>query len=160
MKFSEDIVRQLQDEGYYKKYYDIFMIDKPNEKEVLFLKQRLRFFNKKLILSDNSLIVFGRSVIDIPVGASFDILFSKTNPHEFLEVRANLIYVNIHPNHETNIMLAGYTGVICIIEFENDIPDILQMLKPYMGNINKEKRESFYLSQRPLLNRILEIQKK
>lgn len=146
----------LIQEGLYDKYPDLYIADKPSEKEIEILKRRLKKTGKDHLLTPNVVFVFGKSSMDIPFGSEFNVLFSCENPDDCVEVSAILRYANEHPNYESTVVPKGYTGVICLIEFEGEIPEKINALNVYRQQ-KWDKSKAVYLSQKSIYNRLKEL---
>ncbi|MEL7006104.1 MAG: hypothetical protein AAFN93_25755 [Bacteroidota bacterium] len=107
-------------------------------------------FNKETVL------VFGKSNRDIMLGESFDVLFGHHSIENNMRVEAILKYVNLSPGRKIDHLPGGYTG-ICLLEFNGGLPNLINKLKFSKEKRNKEKHDTLYLTQEPILNRILEI---
>lgn len=151
-----DVYFSLQEEGYYNKYFDLYIPDKPDKDEVDLLHQRLTNIGKEHLLTPNSVFLFGRSNRDVPFGTEFNILFSKERPLVGTEVNATLKYANAHPNFEYTVIPKGHTSVVCLIEFHDGIPEELNSINIYRQN-KWDKNKTFYLTQKPIYERMREL---
>ena len=158
MAIDNEVFAILRQEGLYDKYPHLYIADRPDEKEIEILKRRLKKIGKDHLLTSNSVFVFGRSSMDIPFGSEFDVLFTHEDPRKSVEVNATLRYANEHQNYESIVVPKGYTGVICLIEFKDKIPKEINDLSIYRQQ-KWDRTKAIYLSQRPVLDRILELMK-
>ncbi len=158
MAINPEFFTTLLQEGYYDKYPDLFIADRPSEKEIELLKIRLKKIGKEYLLSPNSVFVFGKSLMDIPFESEFNVLFTHEEPYKSIEVKATLKYANEHPNYESTVVPKGYTGVVCLIEFKDKIPKEINELSIYRQQ-KWDKTKAIYLSQKPILKRIMELMK-
>ncbi len=156
MADNTEALAVLIQEGLYDKYPDLYIADKPDDKEIEILKRRLKKIGKDHLLTPNSVFVFGRSSMDIPFGSEFNILFSYENLDDCIEVNAILRYANEHPNYESTVVPKGYTGVICLIEFKDKIPEQINLLSVHRQE-KWDKSKVVYLSQRPIYDRLKEV---
>jgi hypothetical protein len=155
MTIDDNIFTTLLKEGLYDKYPDIYISDNPTEEQIELIKKRLSKIGKLSLETPNSVYVFGRSMMDIPFGTKFNVLFSGNNPSNNFTVRAILKYANAHPNYESSVIPKGHTGVICLIEFDTIIPEAINVLSKYGQQWHKNI--TYHLSQQPILDRILEL---
>jgi hypothetical protein len=84
---------------------------------------------------------------DILKGATFDILFPHHSVKEWIETKIILkkIYVKLHS--ESGCLPCGKYAV-CLLQFEQGIPEILTKLRVDGEVIIPDKHEIFYLAQR------------
>lgn len=158
MAINLEVFTTLLQEGLYNKYPDLFIADRPSEKEIELLKIRLKKIGKEYLLTPNSIFVFGKSSMDIPFESEFDVLFTHEAPNKSIEVNATLKYANEHPNYESTVVPKGYTGVICLIEFKDKIPKEISELSIYRQQ-KWDKTRAIHLSQKLILKRIMELTK-
>lgn len=154
-----EIYVSLQNEGLYDKYFDLYVSDKPGDKEIELLERRLKKNGKEDLLTPNSVFVFGKSNIDIPFNSKFDVMFLSSDPEKFMQVNATLKYANAHPSYESEVVPKGHTGVVCLIEFDKNIPKEIFELTVYKQQ-EWDKSKTLYLTQKKVLDRILELTKK
>ena len=143
-------------DGLLDRYPHLYIADRPKEKEVEILKQRLKKAGTSDLVTPNSVFVFGKSSMDIQFGSEFNVLFSDEEFENFLEVNATLKYANEHPNYESTVVPKGYTGVICLIEFEGAVPEMIDALSIHLQQ-KWDKSKAVYLSQKPIHTRLMEL---
>jgi hypothetical protein len=158
MAINPEVFASLLQEGFYDKHPDLYIADRPGGNDIELLKKRLKKLGKDSLLTPNSIFVFGKSRMDIPVESEFNVLFTHEAPSKSIEVTATLKYANEHPNYESTVVPKGYTGVICLIEFKDKIPKEINELSIYRQQ-KWDKTKAIYLSQKPILDRILELTK-
>ncbi len=156
MAINTEAFATIREEGLYNKYPHLYIADKPNKKEIEILKRRLKKIGKDHLLTPNSVFVFGRSSIDIPFGSEFNVLFSNENLNDCKEVNAVLKYANEHPNYESIVVPKGHTGVICLIEFKDEIPKKINKLSVHQQQ-KWDKNKAIHLSQKPIYDRLKEL---
>ena len=97
----------------------------------------------------------GRYRFDIPIGVEFDVIFSRTNPQDYMSCRSILEWVNVNHTREIDYLPAGYSGV-CLIEFSNGKPEILSRLAEFGDDKRQVDYDVLYLTTQDVMNRILE----
>jgi hypothetical protein len=157
MKIPSEIFQRLSDEGLFKNYYHLPLIDVPDEELIIKLKRRIFHAKKESIINSNSLFVFTKSNRDIPLGAQFDVLFSLHTPEEFVDVTAQLKYVDLSVGKESSYLPRGYSAA-CLLEFDS-VPALLNKLPVYNEPIDVNKHDMLYLSQKHILTEILRLMK-
>lgn len=155
MKITSNIFDTLRDEFFYEKYDHLLLSDRPNQSQLNSIKRGLKVLNKNFLLSENTFFTFARSEKDIPVESTFNILFSANNPGDFCDTNAKLKFISINRAKISNTLYKGYSG-ICLFEFEGRKPEMLERLEVF-GKKSSSKYEMLFLSQRPVLNRVLEL---
>lgn len=156
MKIPDSIFAEIIREGYYQKYPDLLLIDIPNYQEKEHMDWRLSKLGLTNLMSECSVFINAKGLVDIPLNTEFNILFSVNALESYLEIKAKLIYVNVNRQREIDYLPSGYTGT-CLFNFDDVIPPILSKLAIYGEKRDLNKTEMFYLTQRPLLDRILEL---
>ena len=160
MKTVDNIFIALTQEYIYSIYDDLFIPDIPSQEQIDLVKRILRKNHKEYLLNNKSILAFCKASKDVFVGAKFDVLFASRSPESYSVVNATLKYINIQINssREVDVLPRGYSG-ICLIDFEKHKPELLTVLKVYGEQRDNGKHDVLYLSQKPVLERILELMK-
>jgi len=148
MRIPDSIFEELTRLNIYEENPTILLWDIPDEKTI-----------KKLGFNENSRFLVGARGIhsNVPIKSRFEILFSLHEPENFIEVDARLETVKINPKYEIDNLPDGYSAV-CLISF-NSSPSILNKLKPYSVLMDYQKYDVLYLTQRPVIKKIIELLK-
>lgn len=108
-----------------------------------------------LILNDNQIISDCRTLCnDVLCNTKFDILFSHHEVENYVNTNAVLEYVSVNRSYEVELLPKGYSG-LCIINFLNGKPELLKKLRPENEQNDLTKYDKLYLTQRTVLERIL-----
>jgi len=93
---------------------------------------------------------------DISVNQTFDVIFAKKDPTNYIQTDAILKYVNIRPSHEITTLEAGMSG-LCLVEFSQGIPELIKKLKPFEETYKNEAYDFLYLTTQALMDKIIEL---
>lgn len=103
-------------------------------------------------------VSLGRNNREITVGDKFTVLFPYSNPKDFVNVNAEIMYVNSRPEIPTDTIPIGYHG-IALIDFKEVKPNLLNRLIEY--NIPSIKtgpeHEELVLTTEDFLDRVLDL---
>jgi len=159
MKISEEVFKVIQQEKFYEKFDHIGLLDIPNEVQVQSVKRILAKAGKQSLLTKNSFFCFGIGYREIEIGTTFTKLFASKDVENYIDVKAKLTYVNLSAGRVINHLPKGYSG-ICLIEFRDGKLELLNRLKVYREKRDENKHDTLYLTQEPILSRILELRDK
>jgi|GEM_PF-5522689 len=108
-----------------------------------------------LSLSPNSLFIGCQTwCADMKVGKEFDVLFSHHEVENFVTTKAILMSVKINPSYEIDYLPVGQYG-ICMINFPEGKPDLLNKLRPENEKNDKNRYDRLYLTQKKMFEKIL-----
>jgi hypothetical protein len=141
-----EIIISLRSQDFYKGYYELSLLDIPTE--------RVLSKGKPPAPGTNEYYIFGTSFMDVPVGASFDVIFPYHHVEEYIHAASILKYVNVNHSYEIDYLPNGYSG-ICLIEFPNGKPDILKKLAVYGEKYDDSIHDTLILTQKPIIDKIL-----
>lgn len=156
MKLEDYLIKALREEGFYNNYNDLFIPDRVEKEQVEKFEKNLQRLGLGHLFNKESVLVFGKSNKDIKIGESFNVLFSHNSIENYIKVKAILKYVNLSPGRKIDYLPRGYTG-ICLLEFIGGVPELIDKLKFYKEKRDKHKHDTLYLTQEPVINRILEL---
>ncbi|WP_264529063.1 hypothetical protein [Flavobacterium sp. N502540] len=149
MKKFGDIETKLYSNGYLKKYPTLFLQDIPREKD-------LQKGNLPKVENTNQIFLFARAYdLDIKVNETFDLILTYNNIDQWLKTKCILKYVSVNPSYEIDYIPMNYSA-LCLFEFENGKPEIINKLKYYMEEKGPD-HDSLIISQMPLYFKVLEI---
>lgn len=114
---------------------------------------------QELTPPDNNSIYIYHSKIqsDIEKGKKFNVLFSRKDPNNYINIDAEIDYVSVKKGVNLDIIPAGYGGIIRIkldVETKNIIT---KKLKKESEKFDVEKHDIIYLTTQPVMDRILEL---
>ncbi len=143
----------LNNIGELEKNPSILILELPNESQLkLGHLPKIDNVNQIFVLATT---VVSNGYLEIKIGTRFDLIFPSKEIDDFVECSAILKYVNVNPRHEINHLPGGYTG-ICLLEFQNEIPDeLLNKLATYDEKRDKLKHDTLILTQQDVLNKLL-----
>jgi len=148
MKISDEIFDQLKVENIYEKNPTIMLWERPDAGIL-----------SRISLTENSTKLFAgaKSIYkDVSIYSKFTVLFSLHNPESYIETIAILDLIKISPKIESECLPKGQL-TICSIDFPSGKPELLQKLKSYNENMDYTKHDILYLTQKPVITRILEL---
>lgn len=158
MTVESHVFDALLNEGFYEKYNDLFISDRLGWEQTKSFEQNLQRLGLGKLINPKTVLVLGKGCKDIQLNETFDVLFPHKEVEANIEVKATLRYVNLSPGRKIDYLPKGYTG-ICLLDFKDGIPDLIDRLKVYGDKQPIHKHRTLYLSQRPILDRILELMK-
>jgi hypothetical protein len=142
-----NIILSLNEQGYYKKYHEMGLIDLPSEKDLS--------KGKLPVPQTNEIFIFGTTgYADIPVETLFDVIFSYHGVIDYVYEKSILKYVSVNPSYEINYLPQGYSG-LCLLEFPDGKPDILNKLAIFGDKKDYSIHDTLILTQKPILEKIL-----
>lgn len=97
----------------------------------------------------------GSHNFDLEIGKEFDVIFSRSNPHEYINIDSKLNYLNFNQNIESDILPSGYAGV-CLIDFPNGKPNLLNILPEFGSTEIGKGSDKLYLTTQSVMDKILE----
>lgn len=147
-----EILNELNYEGESNKNSSLLILDLPKESE-------LKKDNLTALNNQNQLYVFATTLVanghlEIKVGTPFDIIFPSKETNKYIMCDVILKYVNVNPRYEIDYLPGGYTG-ICLLEFNNGIPEIISKLAYYGDKKDYSIHDILILTQKPILTEIL-----
>lgn len=157
MKLEDYSINTLREEGFYDNYSDLFIPDRVDKEQAEKFKQNLQRLGLGHLFNEETVLVFGKGNKDIKLEESFDVLFGHHSVENNIRTKAILKYVNLSLGRKIDYLPRGYTG-ICLLEFKGGVPKLINKLKFFKENVNAERHDTLYLTQEPILNRILELQ--
>lgn len=95
----------------------------------------------------------GNGYLEIKVGSHFNIIFPSKDTNSFINCNAILKYVNVNPRYEIDCLPGGYTG-ICLLEFKEGIPLIMEKLTNYGEKKDYSRHDTLVLTQMEVLDLI------
>lgn len=106
---------------------------------------------------ENQILVKCHSLKEkIEVGAKFDAIFSMENIENFISISATLKNIYRNPSYKSEA-LYELEDVLCIIEFDDGLPSIIDRIRPLEGSFYSDDYETLYLSNQILVNKIIEL---
>jgi hypothetical protein len=145
-KILDEIFAILIELGYYKKYHDICLFDLPD---------KINLQKGKLpVPQENEMFIFGKGYMDIPIGASFDVIFPARDVKNYIYTNSILKYVSVNPSYEIDYLPCGYTGM-CLLDFSEGKPEILKKLAIFGEKKDYSIHDTLILTQKPILDKIL-----
>lgn len=142
------IVFELFQSGFLEDKPDLLLVDIPREKDLL-------KGNTPKNINENELFVF-HPYYDIKINTTFDTLYAYQNIEKWVEVKCTLKYVSVNPSYEIDYIPAGYSA-ICLLEFENGIPEIAKKLPFYMDKKDPLKHDVLGLTQKTVLEKLIQV---
>jgi hypothetical protein len=108
------------------------------------------------ISKENQIFIMGSSgYCDVPIETSFDVIYPGRNIYDYVFVKSVLKYVSVNPSYEIDYLPNGYSGLL-LLEFPEGIPEILNKLGMSREKEDFAIHDYLWLTQRPILKRILE----
>jgi hypothetical protein len=156
MKITSEIFDKLRSELYFEKYDHLLLPDTPNQEQLDSIQRGLTQINQESLINDHSIFAFAIPERDVHLNSTFNVMFSVDKPDNFIETSARLTFVSINKMKISNSLYKGYSG-ICLFEFEDNKPKILEKLKIYGEKRSNPEHEMLYLSQKSILDRIFEL---
>ncbi|MFA0961109.1 hypothetical protein AB9P05_04855 [Roseivirga sp. BDSF3-8] len=156
MRISDEVYNKLREEGCYENHSHLLLLDLPSKQQIDSILRGLDRLGKRDLVKENSIFVSANPYRDIQVGTTFDSLFPVDKPFDFEGVEASVRFVYVNPSRLTDTLYKGHRG-ICLLEFAKQKPEVLRRLKKHNEKRVKGIHDMFYLSQRPVLSRILEL---
>lgn len=106
-------------------------------------------------LHSNEILVAGKAActINIPIHTKFEVIYSSSNPREYVECEVVLNYVN--ERHYKLDALSSLHSADCILSFRSSKPDIIKKLGIF-GKTGPED-ECLYFTTKAVMNKIIEI---
>ncbi len=153
-----EIFVELDNKGELNKNPSILILDLPREAD-------LKWGNLPKSNNLNQIFVFATTLVangylEIKVGTQFDIIFPAKEINNLINCNVSLKYVNVNPRYEIDYLPGGYTG-ICLLEFENGIPkNMIDKLAIYETPKDSLKNDVLILTQKSLLEEIMQIKNK
>ncbi len=143
---------ELHTKNELKIFPSLLLLDLPRESD-------LKKGNFVKSINSNQFYVFATTLIsdgnlEIKKNTKFDVLCSRKRPIDFVECDVVLKYINVNPRYEIDYLPGGYTG-ICLIEFKNGKPEILNKLAFFGEKKEYGKNDRLILTQKELLNKLL-----
>ena len=157
MRLEQNVINTLRTEGFYDSYNDLFISDRVEKEEVEIFKKNLQRLGLGNLFNSQTILVFGKSLKDLHLGDVFEVFFPHEEVEKNIKLEAILKYVNLSKGRKIDYLPKGCTG-ICLIEFKGEIPKIIDRLKFYNEKFDELRHYNFYLTQKPILDRILELQ--
>ena len=141
------IIDKLSHEKFFSSHPSLLLWDKPDQ-ELL----------KKLTNKSDDYIYIGAKSLhqNIKIGTKFDTIMSLQSPSESCHVNSTLESVFLTPKKEIEVLKTGHT-CLCVLRFESDRPEILNKLKFYNEKFDNTRHDILYLTQRPVLDRVLKL---
>lgn len=147
IKTLENRLIDLEMEGIFDKNLSLYLLDIPAEKD---LQKGIN-----ITPSQNEFFVFAKGYNDLlKVGTVFSSIISRNSTIESIYVTSILKFVSMRKGDNVDYIARGYSA-ICLLEFPNGIPQILNKLPFYGERENGKKYDSFVISQKEALDEIL-----
>ncbi|MEN9918035.1 MAG: hypothetical protein RL662_471 [Bacteroidota bacterium] len=142
----------LQGDGFFEENSKLSLLDIPTKKDLL--KGNIPH------PANDQLLLFGAAeYADIPIETHFDVIIPYRKMEEYVYARSILIYITVNPSYEINFLPKGYS-VICLLEFTEGKPDILNKLAIYGDKKDYYTHDILILTQKLILEEILIRMKK
>lgn len=149
MKRFGDIETKLYSDKTLMEFPALFLQDIPREKD-------LQKGNLPKIENTNQVFLFAKAYdLDIKINTTFDIIFTYNNIDEWLKTKCILKYVSVNPSYEIDYVPMNYSA-LCLFEFENGKPEILNNLRYYMEK-KALHHDNLIITQMPLYIKISEL---
>lgn len=153
MKQTGEIILELFQSGFLEDKPDLLLVDIPREKD-------LQKGNLPKNINENEIFVFVfHPYYDTKINTTFDTLYAYKSIEEWVEIKCTLKYVSVNSSYEIDYIPAGYSA-LCLFEFENGIPEMIKKLPFFMEKKDPLKHDSLALTQKLVLEKILEIRQK
>jgi len=101
-------------------------------------------------------LLTNRHYVDIPVNSKFNIIFSKNNPKDYININAVLKEAYIGRGEKVDILPENIHGE-CLLEFSGNKPELLNKLALWEEEYNPEINDFLYFTTQPVMDRILEL---
>jgi hypothetical protein len=143
-----EIMFELSQKNYFADYPTLSLLDIPTTKELN------RGLDNKIINSDEVFLFASAGLTEIKNLTSFNMLFAYRNLEHSVNCNVILKYISINPSYEIDYLPKGYSA-ICIFEFPEGKPEILNKLAYYGEKKDYSIHDTLILTQKPVLTEIL-----
>lgn len=134
-------------QNYFDNYPTLSILDIPTSKELN------RGLNSRIINENEMFLFAAADYVNIYINTSFNIIIPSRNIENSIESHTILKYVSVNPSYEIDYLPKGYSG-ICIFEFPNGKPDILNKLAVYGEKKDFSQHDTLILTHIKILDLI------
>ena len=148
MKKNSEIIESLEKKGnIILPISDIYTSNDPQIKK----------FGLPVELSENHVYLGSeRPILDVPIYTKFDVIFSLKEPKNYSKIKSELKFVKVRPGQDINFLPMGYSG-ICLVEFSEKKPDILDVLAQFPVPYNRAENDFLFFTTQDVMDQIMDI---
>ena len=144
---NNEFFEQLISTDEYKENPLLLLVELPKAQHLISMKPAL---------PNKDVYFIGSVGKDISVNQTFDVIFAKKDPTNYIQIDSRLKLVNVRPSDEITTLYGGMSG-LCLVEFSQGIPELLKKLKPFEETYKNEAYDILYLTTQALMDKIIEL---
>jgi hypothetical protein len=151
--YISEIIFELKQQNYFTNFPTLSLLDIPTAKELARGLNHIEVNKKEIFL------FAAADYTEIKKQTIFNTLIARTNIENTISCNVILKYVSVNPSYEIDYIPKGYSA-ICIFEFPDGKPEILNKLAIYGEKKDYSKHDTLILTQKEVLDKLLEEKNK